>query len=141
MALLAISSQLVSENRICKLYLINQEHEKIPLHAEIADSDRLHQQGLMYRKHLPKDRGMLFVFEGEHRLVFWMKNTYLPLSIAYISSDGFVREIYHMKPLDTRKTYPSRYPAKYALEVNQGWFFKNKITIGSRLILDGCLSK
>ena len=84
---------------------------------------------------------MLFIFTHEQRLNFWMKNTYIPLSIAYISIDGKINEIYDMKPLDISITYPSNLPAKYALEVNQGWFARNNISKNCRIIFNGCISK
>lgn len=95
----------------------------------------------MYRSQIDKDSGMLFVFEREQMMDFWMKNTYIPLSIAYIDSRGIIREIYDMKPLDISITYPSKYPVMYALEVNQGWFVKMGINKGSRLIIDGCIGQ
>jgi len=95
----------------------------------------------MFRKNLPSDAGMLFVFESEQRLSFWMRNTYIPLSIAYIDARGVIREILDMAPLDDSVTYPSRYPVKYALEVNRGWFASRGITPGCRVIFNGCLGK
>ena len=70
-----------------------------------------------------------------------MKNTFIPLSIAYVDKHGVINEIYHMKPNDSSITYPSKYPAMYALEVNRGWFNKNKITKGNKIIFNGCFGK
>ncbi|TFH42838.1 MAG: DUF192 domain-containing protein [Chrysiogenales bacterium] len=95
----------------------------------------------MYRTHMDRDRGMLFIFEREGILNFWMKNTHLPLSIAYIGSDGIINEMYDMKPFDVSITYPSRKPARYALEVNRGWFAANGIGRGARMIFNGCFGK
>jgi uncharacterized membrane protein (UPF0127 family) len=95
----------------------------------------------MFRSRLEKDSGMLFVFDREQMLDFWMKNTSIPLSIAYIDSEGIIREIYDMKPLDISVSYPSKYPARYALEVNRGWFSRKGIRKGSRLILNGCIGQ
>ncbi len=96
---------------------------------EIADDPYERSRGLMYRSHLPEDRGMLFIFPYPQRLSFWMKNTYVPLSIAYIGSDWVIREIYDLEPLNERPVV-SKYPAQYALEVNRGWFERHGVEVG-----------
>jgi uncharacterized protein len=118
------------------LRIINREGRVITVTAEIAASDAERTLGLMNRESLGKDSGMLFIFSREEYLNFWMKNTSIPLSIAYIDSKGIIREIQDMAPLDTSLTYPSRYPVRYALEVNKGWFNRNNIEPGNRVILD-----
>lgn len=134
-------SEKIQKNKTCKLKILDKFNRSIIINAEIVDTDFSRMKGLMYRKNLHKKSGMLFVFPYEKMLNFWMKNTYIPLSIAYIDKLGIINEIYHMKPLDTSTTYPSKLPAKYALEVNKGWFSKNKITAGYKVILNGCISK
>ena len=89
--------------------------------AEIAGNDEDRSRGLMFRKELPDGDGMLFIFENDQILSFWMKNTYIPLSIAYISRDGTINEIRDMQPHDETSVTSGR-PARYALEVPQGWF-------------------
>lgn len=131
----------VSGKETYKIIIINTLGRQVPLAIEIADTETLRAKGLMYRKSMEQDGGMLFVFDREQKLNFWMKNTYIPLSIAYISKIGVINEIRDMAPLDTSVTYPSAMPARYALEVNRGWFEKNKITKGCRIVLDGCFSK
>ncbi len=126
---------------LCPVQIVNGDSKSIRIDVEIADNDIDRARGLMYRKTIPAGRGMLFVFGREQYLNFWMKNTYVPLSIAYIGKEGVIQEIYDMKPLDTSITYPSRYPARYALEVSKGWFRANRITPGSKVILHGCISK
>jgi len=111
------------------------------LYCEIADNDAMREKGLMFRKHLKENHGMIFVFNNSQYLNFWMKNTYIPLDIAYIDARGIIKEIYFMEPLDVSVTYPSTYKVKYALEVNKGWFEKNNITIGTRIIFSGRLRK
>lgn len=101
--------------------------------AEVADRPETRQLGLMYRREMPKDQGMLFIFEEPQILDFWMKNTYLPLDIAFISSDGTILNIEAMKPLDDKPRYRSRGPARYALEVNQGWFAARGIGPGVKV--------
>ncbi len=113
----------------------------IKLKVETAETDMERQIGLMYRKKLPPDQGMLFIFQKEEKLSFWMKNTCIPLSIAYISENGIINEIYDMKPLDISIVYPSKKKAKFALEVNRGWFKKNEIKAGSKITFNGCISQ
>ncbi len=127
--------------RKCTIYLISENGARIKLNAEIADTHAAREKGLMYRKSLNESEGMLFVFDTEERLNFWMKNTYIPLDIAYINKNGIINEIYHMKPLDVSLTYNSIRPAMFALEVNLGWFNKYKIKPGSKIEFNGCLSK
>lgn len=102
------------------------------LYVEIADKPYELQLGLMYRDTLPENRGMLFVFPYPQRLSFWMKNTYIPLSIAYISGDWKILEIYDMEPL-SEKPIISKNRVQYALEVNKGWFEKRGVKIGDSI--------
>ena len=131
----------LSENRICMIEINNNKGKPVSLEVEIADTDPLRMIGLMHRKQMPWNRGMLFVFDSAAKQNFWMKNTFIPLSIAYISKSGAINEIYDMKPLDISVTYPSTRPAGYALEVNRGWFKKNNITRGCTIVIHGCVSK
>ena len=100
--------------------------------AEIANTDVTRMQGLMHRRILPEDRGMLFVFEhvGIHGM--WMKNTYIPLSVAFIDENGTIINIADMEP-HTLDTHAAAKPAKYALEVNHGWFSRHGIKPGARV--------
>lgn len=100
--------------------------------VEIADTPEKRQQGLMYRDSLDENEGMLFVFPGEEMRSFWMKNTGIPLSIAYIDSRGVIREIHDMEPFSLAPV-PSRFPAKFALEVNRGRFAELGIEPGDRI--------
>ena len=93
----------------------------MPVHVEIADTEPDRLRGLMGRDQLSDGHGMLFVFPEEQQLGFWMKNTLIPLSIAFISSDGAILNIEDMQPHDL-KSKMSMGPAKCALEVPQGWF-------------------
>ena len=127
--------------KFCNITITNSLNKPVALKVEIADSFKSRGKGLMFRKSLDENKGMLFVFESERKLSFWMKNTFIPLSIAYVNHKGVINEIYNMKPLDISIAYPSIYPAIFALEVNRGWFKKNKITIGCRLDISGCLGK
>jgi len=97
--------------------------------AEIAETQEERTTGLMYRKKLPDGRGMLFIFENDQILSFWMKNTYIPLSIAYITWDGKITDIKDMYPQNENSISSSR-SVRYALEVPQGWFERKGIQVG-----------
>ena len=102
------------------------------LTVEIADTPETQEKGLMGRESMTEDHGMLFVYDRDSRKSFWMKNTLIPLSIAYIAADGTIREIYDMEPLSTR-IVDSRYSVRYALEVNQGAFQRHGIKEGDKV--------
>jgi uncharacterized membrane protein (UPF0127 family) len=108
--------------------------EEVDVRVEIADSDAERARGLMERTALAEDRGMLFVFEEERRRSFWMKNTLIPLSIAYIDAERRIVDIQDMEPLD-ETSHPSAGPAQYALEVNQGFFEENGVEVGDTVEL------
>lgn len=98
--------------------------------AEIAASNETRMTGLMHRFSLKPDHGMLFVFREPQQQAFWMKNTYVALSIAYIDDRGRVVNIEDMAP-QTENTHPSSGPALYALEMKKGWFKERGIEIGA----------
>jgi len=102
------------------------------LTAEVAHTDPARAQGLMHRRMLPENRGMLFVFTTTAHHAMWMMNTYIPLSVAFIDERGVIINIEDMKP-HTQDTHPAAKPAKYALEMNQGWFGKRGIKPGAKI--------
>lgn len=102
------------------------------LTVEVAATPADRQVGLMFRKSLPEDRGMLFVFEDKALRAFWMKNTYVPLSIAFLADDGAILQIESMEP-ETLIPHTSREPCRFALEVNRGWFSRRGIGVGDRV--------
>ena len=104
------------------------------LSVEIASTPEERARGLMYRDSLGSEEGMLFVFPSEEKAAFWMKNTPLPLSIAFIDRDGIITEIQDMGPFDTTM-HISKKRVKYALEVKQGWFRERGIEPGQKVIL------
>jgi uncharacterized membrane protein (UPF0127 family) len=110
--------------------------ENVEVRVEVADDIFERARGLMYRTALGEDGGMLFVYPDERELSYWMKNTLIPLSIAYIDSEGRITDILDMKPLDDRPPhYVSSEPVQYALEVNQGFFEKRGVKVGDRVDL------
>ncbi|MDR2184825.1 MAG: DUF192 domain-containing protein [Treponema sp.] len=106
----------------------------VPISAEIAVTPKEQAAGLMNRKSLPDGKGMLFVYAKDELMSFWMKNTLVPLSIAFIAYDGRILEIRDMKPQDLTPVRSTRH-VRYALEVPQGWFGRAGIAAGDRLIL------
>ena len=97
--------------------------------VEVANTQEKRSKGLMFRKHLPENTGMLFVFSYEDYRYFYMKNTLIPLDIAYFDSQMKIVSIKQMEPLD-ETTVPSDKKAMYALEMNKGFFEKEKINVG-----------
>ena len=97
--------------------------------VEVVRTEKEKERGLMFRERMGKDEGMLFVYEREEMLSFWMKNTRLPLSIAFIDKDGRIVDIQDMEPFSL-EIHVSAYPAKYALEMNRGWFAGEGIKVG-----------
>lgn len=102
------------------------------LSAEVAATNPERMQGLMHRRMMPENRGMLFVFTDVSRHAMWMENTYIPLSVAFIDSDGVIANIEDMKP-HTRDAHPAVKPVRYALEMNLGWFSKRGIKAGAKI--------
>ena len=100
--------------------------------AYIADDEQKRAQGLMYIEKLPENTGMLFVFEQEQPLNFWMKNTLLPLTAAFVEDDGTITNLADMKPLD-ETSHCSTKPVRYVLEMNQGWFEQRHLHAGAKL--------
>lgn len=97
--------------------------------VEIAATPEDRNDGLMHRKSLAADSGMLFVYPASEKLGFWMKNTTLPLSIAFADESGKIVRISDMVPLSTERV-PSIFPAMYALEMNKGWFAEHDVVKG-----------
>jgi uncharacterized membrane protein (UPF0127 family) len=106
--------------------------------VDVATTPDQHQRGLMFRERMGENEGMLFIFDNEETRFFWMKNTLIDLSIGYFDKKGVLIDVQEMKsgkgvPDAALPSYPSAHPAKYALEMNKGWFEKNKIKLGSKL--------
>jgi len=102
------------------------------IEAEVAANDQNRQVGLMNRKAMPTQRGMLFVFTQENTHCMWMRNTLLPLSVAFMDAEGKIINIEDMQP-QTEDNHCARRPARYALEMNLGWFAQRGIKPGVKL--------
>ncbi len=102
------------------------------LTAEVAATDAARSTGLMHRRMMPENRGMLFIFQHTALHGMWMMNTHLPLSVAFIDREGVIINIADMEP-HTQKSHHAMRPAKYALEMNQGWFRKRGVKPGDKL--------
>ena len=120
-------------------FVYSQTLPKIPIYlndkeiwVEIVRTPEERARGLMGRKHLAEDEGMLFIFEKEDYHSFWMKDTLLPLSIAFIDRGGKILKIADMEPL-TLDSHPPPKPILYALEMKRGWFLTNGVQIGDIL--------
>jgi len=103
-----------------------------PLVVEVAFTEKQREKGLMFRKQLPWNEGMLFVFEEENYLSFWMKNTTIPLSIAFVDKQGKVTDIFIMEP-NSLKPVTSSQPCMYAIEANRGFFLESGLKVGDRI--------
>ena len=104
----------------------------ITLQVEVATTHEERLLGLMHRKKLPENKGMLFIYPFERIIKLWMKNTSLPLSVAFLNKNKEIINIEKMEPNQTTVIYKSKDLALYAVEVNQGWFEINKISVGDR---------
>ena len=100
--------------------------------AQIAQTPQQRQIGLMFRKEMPAHEGMLFVFDEPQKQCFWMKNTLLPLTAAFVDDEGVIVNTADMQP-QTTDSHCSDKPVRFVLEMNQGWFAKKKIGKGYKL--------
>ena len=112
--------------------------EKILPNIDVVSEYKDRQKGLMFKRYIPEDYGMFFIWDRKKVQSMWMKNTYIPLSVAYIDKSGEIMNIYDMVPL-SKTSVCSNKPALYALEVNQGWFNRNDINVGDILAIDKIL--
>jgi uncharacterized membrane protein (UPF0127 family) len=102
------------------------------IHAEVARTDEQRAIGLMARKEMAPNAGMIFVFEQPAQQCFWMRNTLIPLSAAFVADDGTIVNIVEMQPLSDA-SHCSAKPVRYVLEMNKGWFDKRGLKAGSKL--------
>lgn len=136
MASLAVLSFNACAQRlpVQKLTITTSDGRNVGVKAEVARTQEQRNRGFMERKDIPDGTGMIFVFEKDQILSFWMKNTPHPLSIAYIDSKGTIRDIFDMTPFSLA-SINSTVSVRYALEVPQGWFDRNRISRGDTVSL------
>jgi uncharacterized membrane protein (UPF0127 family) len=103
-----------------------------PLKVEVASSDAQRERGLMFRKSMPRDEGMLFVFDDPGYYAMWMKNTLIPLSVAFVDREGTILNIADMEP-QTLDSHLANGPALYAIETNKGWFDSHHVHAGDKV--------
>ncbi|MBI4232658.1 DUF192 domain-containing protein [Candidatus Peregrinibacteria bacterium] len=113
-----------------ELYTVKIKDESI--NVELAITDTARRQGLKFRKQLNKDEGMLFIYRSSKAHKFWMQDTVVPLSLAYIKSDWTISSIHDLKPFDETEV-PSIEPTQFVLEVAQGWFSQHDIKPGDKV--------
>jgi uncharacterized protein len=130
-AILAPVASPASTQEASYAMIATSDGREVRVDLEVADTPQSRAVGLSRRQSLPEQAGMLFVWPAEQHGAFWMKDTYIPLSIAFISDDGRIMEIQDMEPLSEELHIPAR-PYRYALEVNQGFFDRNGIAAGDR---------
>lgn len=127
---LAVATPLLAATARLPTRTLTLDHQKLVV--EVVDTPDQRATGLMDRFSLQTDHGMLFVFDKPQPLAFWMKNTYIPLSIAFVDADGAIINIEDMRPQD-ESTHWSKANALYAIEVRQGWFATKGITPGMQV--------
>lgn len=130
--LLAASVSLAQEGPQTQLPRTTLQAGMHQLDVQLAQTPLQRQVGLMHRKEMPMHEGMLFIFEDVAPQCFWMRNTLIPLSAAFIADDGTIVNIADMKP-QSDASHCSHKPVRYVLEMNQGWFAKRNIRAGYKL--------
>jgi uncharacterized membrane protein (UPF0127 family) len=114
------------------IVVVDDAGGRAELTVELARTPAERSRGLSLRNELPEDGGMLFVYPEETESAFWMKDTFIPLSIAFIAEGGAILDIQAMEPLSVELHRPPG-PFRYGLEVNQGWFGRNGFEVGDRV--------
>lgn len=129
LALVTSTSNAQAQDRLATTELSAGIHT---IRAEVAATEESRRTGLMFRESMKPSDGMLFVFDAPDRQCFWMRNTLIPLSIAFIRDDGTISNIADMAPQST-DTHCSRGAVRYGLEMNQGWFAERGIVAGDKI--------
>jgi uncharacterized protein len=132
LCLMAAGPSLAQEGAQLTLPRIKVSAGIYQVDVQVAQTAKQREIGLMFRTEMPQQEGMLFVFEQPSKLCFWMKNTVLPLTAAFIADDGTIVNLVDMKP-QTTDSHCAMRPVRYVLEMNQGWFAKRGMKAGTRL--------
>jgi uncharacterized membrane protein (UPF0127 family) len=127
--LAGVYAQEVPQTQLQRITLSAGIHQ---IDTQVALTPEQHAVGLMYRKDMPQHEGMLFVFQNPTKQCFWMKNTILPLTAAFVADDGTIVNLEDMKP-QTTESHCSVKPVRFVLEMNQGWFTKKGLKAGAKL--------
>ena len=127
----------VSTDKPKKKKKMKEEFISLPLQLEVPQNDGEFRLGMMFRESLEQDRGMLFIFEETGQHSFHMKNTFIPLDIAFINEEGIIESIKELNPLSSIPVYPNG-NIRYAIEVNRGWFAENGVVVGDAILEEGC---
>ncbi len=130
--LMVLCGQLLAQQPQMNLMRVKLNAGMHQIDTQVAATPEQRSTGLMHRTSMPQHEGMLFVFDTPTQQCFWMKNTLLPLSIAFVADDGTIVNIDEMKP-QTLDSHCSEKPVRYVLEMNQGWFAKKGIKAGFKL--------
>lgn len=130
LCLLATHTQAQSVRKFSTIQLTAGIHL---IQAEVARTEAEREQGLMFREKMAPNQGMVFVFDGNAQVCMWMKNTLLPLSVAFIDETGKIVNIEDMQP-QTLDSHCSKKPVRYALEMNVGWFKQKNIKHGAAIV-------
>ena len=131
-ALLWASLAAAQDSAQTQLPRIKLQAGMYQIDAQVAQTPEQRSTGLMFRSDMPAHEGMLFVFEQPATQCFWMKNTLIPLTAAFVSDDGTIVNLADMKP-QTTDSHCSTKPVRFVLEMNQGWFAKRGLKAGSKL--------
>ena len=132
LVLLTLNLSAAAQNEPQSLAVVKLNAGIHNIQAQVATTPEQRTIGLMFRRSMESNAGMLFAFEESSTQCFWMKNTFLPLSAAFIGDEGIVVNIEDMKP-QSLDTHCSKKPVRFVLEMNQGWFDKRGIKAGSKL--------
>jgi uncharacterized membrane protein (UPF0127 family) len=131
-AILAIASPAAISQKTIKFPVISLNAGLHIIKAEVAATDAERQRGLMYREKMGANEGMVFLFDAPANVCMWMKNTFIPLSVAFIDQSGKIVNIEDMQP-QTTASHCAKKPIRYALEMNLGWFKQKNIKPGSAI--------
>ena len=131
----AAAPTYVKTDKPTKKKKMKEEFISLPLQLEVPQSDGEFRLGMMFRESLEQDRGMLFIFENTDRHSFHMKNTFIPLDIAFINEEGVIESIKELNPMSSIPVYPDG-DIRYAIEVNRGWFAENGVVVGDIILED-----
>jgi uncharacterized membrane protein (UPF0127 family) len=133
-SILALTTSVTLAQQASKFPVISLSSGIYVIKAEVAANTAQHEQGLMFREKLGPNEGMVFLFDTPASVCMWMKNTLIPLSVAFIGADGKIINIEDMQP-QTTESHCAKKPARYALEMNHGWFRQKNIKPNS--VIDG----